>query len=213
MPKKIIFAIAILYFFAPKSFSQTEFGIKTGINFCKAVYDNSYVDDVISPYRKLKPGIAAGIFFDSKLNKILTVNAEILYSQKGLKYFQTGFREGINTMNYLEIPISGGYNFYIDKKNIINFYIGGYYAFWIHGKFIYTDLSSLIKYETKVDFNSPDFDYNRHDAGLFSGLKYRKYKSKLSFDLRYTHAMLSSSNAVADGLFNRLLSFSVSFVI
>jgi len=70
-----------------------------------------------------------------------------------------------------------------------------------------------LPYETKIDFNSPDFEYNRHDAGIFTGIRFRKLKSKLIFDLRYTHAMLSSSNAVADGIFNRLISFSLSYAL
>lgn len=213
MIKKIIFSAIVLFSLAQHSCSQTYSGIKTGVNFCKAVYDNKAVDDIISQYRKIKPGVSAGFFVETNLNKILTVDAEILYSQKGLKYFQSGFREGKNTMNYLEIPVSGGYNFFIDKKNILNIYIGGYYAFWINGKFIYTDLSTLLPYETKIDFNSPDFEYNRHDAGLFTGIRYRKLKSKLFIDLRYNHALLSSSNAVADGVFNRLLSISLYFVL
>jgi len=210
--KIITFSIAF-FFFTNIAFSQTDFGIKTALNLCNVKYANSIIDNVMEPLKKVKPGIAAGLFVSTELNKILTVNAEVLYTRKGLKYYQLGFSEGVNTMNYIEVPVSGGYNIFLTRKSILNVYIGGYYAFWLNGKYKSTDLRTLETYITKVDFNNPDWEYNRHDAGLLGGVRLKKVKSKMFIDLRYTHSMLTSSSTVADGIYNRLISVSLGFIL
>ncbi len=211
MYSKIITLIILVFFLVTTSFSQTDFGIKTALNLCKVKYANSVIDNVMKPLKKVKPDIAAGLFVSTELNKILTVDAEVLYTRKGLKYYQLGFSQGVNSMNYIEVPVSGGYNVFLNRKTILNVYIGGYYAFWLNGKYKSTDLRTLETYITKVDFKNPDWEYNRHDAGLLFGMRLKNTKGKAYVDLRYTHSMLTSSSTVADGIYNRLITISLNF--
>ncbi len=190
--------------------SQTKFGIKTGLNLCKVKYDDAETDNLISPYKKLKPGINAGLFVLKDLNKIMTVGIDILYTQKGLKYSQPSYREGKNTMNYIEIPATGGLNYHFNRNSKMSTYIGGYYAYWISGKYISQDNYTSIKTITNVDFNNPDWEYNRNDAGILTGLRFIQEKRNIFFDLRYTHSMLTSSVRTADGVYNRLFTININ---
>lgn len=210
---KTLFTIILTNLCINIVYSQNSFGIKTGINLSKVKYDDANIDAIISPYKKIKPGINAGFYFSNELNKMMTVNIEILYSQKGLKYYQISYSEGKNTMNYIEIPAIGGLNYYLSRHTKFNFYIGGYYAYWLSGKYISSDLYTSETTITKVDFHNPDWEYNRNDAGLLGGIKYLSDKKKLSFDIRYTHSMLPSSKKVADGVYNRTISINIGIEI
>ena len=186
-----------------------SFGIKTGMNLSHAKYLDDVDEELVKPYRKLKPGFVAGFVLNMKLNKVLSVQAEVLYSQKGLKFEQIPYAESINSMNYIEMPISGHYNLARSEFTAFDVYIGGYGAYWIDGKYKQEDLITGEIINQKVDFKNPDYKYNRTDAGILAGIVYKV--KKISFFLRYTHSMTGSSQINADALTNRVVSFGINF--
>ena len=200
----ILFTLCINFY----TFSQTSFGIKTGLNLSKAKYSDDADEQLIKPYRKLKPGFIAGFVLNKQLNEVLSVQAEVLYSQKGLKFEQKSYNKTTNSMNYIELPISGHYNLTRRKITALNTYIGAYVAYWINGKSKKDDFTTGEYTVTKVDFNNTDYEYNRTDAGIFAGIVYEVRRT--SYFIRYTHSMTGSSQINADALTNRVVSFGIT---
>ena len=206
--------ISVLTFFLAVSlniFSQTTFGIKTGLNLCIVKYANSDINNIMKSHRKLKPGINAGFFINIELAKVISVQTEILYTQKGLKYIQEGYSKGKNTMNYIEVPVLGQYNIKINRQSKFNIYVGGYVALWTDGKYIRTSYDLYEKEKDKVDFSNEEYKYNRIDAGYLGGVSIKI--NRFVIDLRYTHSVISSSQAVADGKLNRVFSLCIAYIL
>ena len=208
--KKIIVLFIVLFTFS-KTEAQVTFGIKSGLNLSIAEYLDESKNELIKPYRKLKPGLIAGAFINISLNKILSIQTELLYSQKGLKFIQEKYnKKVINTMNYVVLPITGQYKIYLTKYDFISIYIGGFVAFWTDGKNKATSLLSGETVAVNVDFSNEFYKYSRFDAGLLGGASY-KFNKKFGIDLRYTHSRLSSSEEYADGISNRVTAISLTY--
>ena len=209
---RMTFIVILILGLNLNNYSQTSIGIKTGINLSKAVYLNDYSDELVSPFRQLKPGLICGIVIHQSLNKILSVQAEVLYSQKGLKTKQVPHNSTINSMNYLELPLTGHYSIVKNRHSSFDLYIGGYSAFWTGGKYMITDYQTneIIKNE-KVDFNNPDYKYSRIDFGLISGAVFKAQKT--DFFIRYTHSMTGSSQINTDAFSNRVISVGINYLI
>lgn len=208
---KILIIITIFFLHNFSLYSQTSIGIKTGINLSKAVYLNNNSNNLIKPIRKLKPGFVVGFFFHKKLNKILAVQAEIIYSQKGLKTKQEPHNKTVNTMNYFETPFSGHYSLFENSLSSLGIYIGAYAAYWTDGKYKYTDLASSQTVKRKVDFNNENYKYSRIDYGVFAGIVYHMRKTDIF--VRYTHSMSGSSSENTDALSNKVFSFGINYLI
>ncbi len=188
---------------------QTTFGIKTGLNLTKAVYLEKDIDELVKPYRKLKPGVAAGICVVQKLNPVMNVEADLLYSQKGLKFIQEPYRKSINSMNYLELPISGQLKLTGNKSTRLYAELGGFAGFWLYGRYIYTDMATNQTSAVNVNFKDEYYQYSRIDYGVLTGLICDFKKTSVSF--RYTHSLTGSSELNADALSNKV--FTTSLII
>ncbi len=208
---RIVFITALIFCLTYSNYSQTSIGIKTGINFSKAIYLNENSDELVSPYRQLKPGLLSGIVIHQSLNKILSVQAEILYAQKGLKVTQAPHSTTVNSMNYIEVPLTGHYSVIKNRHTSFDLLIGGYSAYWIGGKYKRTDLITGETGIVKVDFNNPDYTYSRIDFGLLCGAVYKGEKT--DFFIRYTHSMTGSSQNNTDALSNRVISAGINYLI
>ncbi len=208
---KNLIIITVFFFHSFSLYSQTSIGIKTGINLSKAVYLNHNSNNLIKPIRKIKPGFVAGVFVHKKLNKILAVQAEILYSQKGLKTKQEPHNKTVNTMNYIETPFSGHYSLLENSFSSFDIYIGAYAAYWTDGKYKNTDLANSQTVKIKVDFNNKDYKYSRVDYGLLAGITY--HMRTIDLFVRYTHSMSGSSSENTDALSNKVFSFGMNYLI
>jgi len=208
---KFYLVIIITITLSFQTYSQSSFGIKAGLNLSKAVYLNEYNNELIKPVRKLKPGFVVGFIIQQQLNKVISVQAEVLYSQKGLKTEQEYLSKYINSMNYIEVPLSGHYSIIRNKHSNLNLYIGGYGAYWTDGKYKRIDLINSEQTETKIDFNNTDFVYNRLNVGILAGCSFQK--NNVSYFLRYTHSMIGSSQKNADALSNHITSLGINYFI
>ncbi len=208
---RLCLLLILIFTLSLNNYSQTTVGFKSGINLSKSVYLDDYKDDLIAPIRILKPGFIGGIVIHQTLNKILSVQTEVLYSQKGLKVTQEPHSTTINSMNYIEIPLTGHYSIIKNRYSTFDLYIGGYSAYWMGGMYKRIDLITGETGIVKVDFNNPDYTYSRIDFGLLGGVVYKAEKT--DFFIRYTHSMTGSSQINTDALSNRVISLGINYLI
>ncbi len=194
--------------------AQKTFGLKFGMNESWITYEENATEKLMKPYKKIKSGIVFGAVAEIRLNPVMRVSANILYSQKGLKYKQPGYTEGKIKMNYLEIPVAGKYLVLSPKKNPLGIFFGGYGAFWLNGKYISTDFKTGESLNTKIDFNSSEHQYSRTDAGIVFGFdkEFNSKNSSWNFECRYAHGMLSSARYRTDAMLHRVFSVSLTYL-
>lgn len=136
-----------------------KFGIKGGINF-----SNLYVSNVQN--ENLKVGLNAGVFAKLPVFKGLSIQPELLYSNKGAKDTYNNFAQGSGeyrfNLNYIETPLLMVFNL------TPNFSLsgGGYAAYLVSANV--KDLHSDGTITGVQDLNADNF--NRVDYGLVGGL-------------------------------------------
>ena len=93
---KTIYLLFVLVPFAAAS--QTEFGVKAGLNISDVVMTN-YIDPDFESDLRLKLGLHAGVYVSGAINDRIGVAGELLYSDKGVK--------GISNihLHYITIPL------------------------------------------------------------------------------------------------------------
>ena len=157
--KKTLFGIAALatsfLFNQPEANAQKiSVGPRLGLNISNVAFsdgDSKHINEMEEDKTSLT-GVHAGLVANIGVNEIFSIQPEILFSQKGLKYEDDG-DSFATQMNYLEIPVLGKFMFGSDD---INFFInaGPYAAYMMGGKhmaeFGGDDLS------TEIDFDYPD---------------------------------------------------------
>lgn len=136
-----------------------KFGIKGGINL-----SNLYVDDVDDENMKL--GINAGFFAKLPLTRGLSIQPELLYSNKGSKLTYNnpllGNGEYRFNLHYVEVPVLAVINI---AKNF-NIQVGPYASYLIAANI--TDLNDNGTVNEVSDLDAESF--NRFDWGLTGGL-------------------------------------------
>lgn len=137
--KKIILAIAVATFMAhigraqegPKDLRESvTFGIKAGVNLSN-VYDQKGRD----LKNDAKLGLATGAFLSLPVGKILGLQPEVLYSQKGFKSTGT-LGNFTRTTNWLDVPLYIA----IKPSPLITFLAGPQYSYLLKGKYDYTSV-------------------------------------------------------------------------
>lgn len=159
--KKIILSLGLLVGVASVANAQTgtTFGLKAGINYSTVTGDE--VEDVES-----KIGLQAGAFANFGLSDLISIQPEVLYSQKG-----TGFEEDEDVkfkLNYIDVPI-------LVKVNAGGlFFEGGPQVGFLAGA---KATNGDDDEDIKDDFNSIDFGYAvglgyQVESGPMIGLRY-----------------------------------------
>ncbi|MEA2041527.1 MAG: outer membrane beta-barrel protein [Bacteroidota bacterium] len=215
--KVVIIRIFILIGFFSHIFTfssaQTKFGINLGINSSTIRYADETKENLIAPYRKLKPGLSAGLSVKTTLNPLLFINSELNYSRKGLKYLQDGIRKGSNKTNYIQWTATGNIIGLKHKKHKLFTGIGLYTAFLINGKYDSVNLQTGETRSEPFDFKNNNYTYNRWDAGLTIRLGYFNKKSPVHFSGSYEHGMLQSSQEIVDSYSNRTIRLELSYML
>lgn len=162
-------ALGLAILIAPGVFAQepqtaseptptTKFGIKGGVNLT-----NLYVSDVKD--ENMKVGFNAGVFAKVPMSRVVSLQPELLYSQKGSKLtYDNVFGSGEYrfNLNYVELPLSLVFNV---AKNF-NLHAGGYASYLVGANI--KQLKSNGDINTIADLKADDF--NRFDFGLLGGL-------------------------------------------
>jgi hypothetical protein len=188
-------------------FAQVSLIPKVGVNFANAVLNES---NLLEGGKSSLTGLTGGLGFNFSLtgDNFLSVQPEILYSQKGFSSAATGVinYEGDYRLNYLEIPLLVKVNFGGEKlKLYVN--AGPSVGYLLNGKvdgrgnFLGVIGASL---EESIDFtDSPtpgditELDANRIEAGLNfgGGLGYAILGNAALFvDLRYNMGLTDFNN-------------------
>ena len=126
MKIKNMFLIAAMLLLSSVSFAQDyRFGVKGGLNISSEV--GADVHDDMEP-RLLS---SFGLAMDYKINKMFSVQSELLFSMRGAEVKTsiatesgTSELEMKRSSNYLEIPVIAKYNFDAGKNTKINIFAG-----------------------------------------------------------------------------------------
>lgn len=95
--KKFILSLGLLVGITSAANAQARFGVKAGLNLA-----NVSAKDIEGNKNLL--GAAAGIMADVSFSDLLSFHPELLYSQKGVKFEETGF-SGQTRTSYLDLPL------------------------------------------------------------------------------------------------------------
>ncbi len=174
-----------------------KFGIKGGVNL-----SNLYVDNVKD--ENVKVGANVGFYAKLPIAKGLSIQPEVLYSQKGAQLnYNNIFGSGKYRYNfdYIEVPVTAVINV---AKNF-NIQAGGYAGFLASAKVKDVDANGNIKGVTELNKdNFETFDY-----GLVGGLGFDIENTNIG--LRYSYGL---KNIGKDGsLSGNLLQNSKNSVI
>ena len=103
MLKKGLFLFLFLFIFSIQSYAQVNIGLKAGVNYARQNITNLSSDYSGFDY---KYGYHLGIYGSFPVFKMLSLNAEILFSDKGCKNKPTDFSPELTThYYYLNAPV------------------------------------------------------------------------------------------------------------
>ncbi len=141
-----------------------------------------------APYWATKKGFCGGAFINHSIHNLLTIQLEVLYTQKGAKFMYNPFtqigpeHEFTATLNYLEIPVFA--KIVMPIKGVVqpNLFVGPYIAYNLTAKGMGTTPGDEdLDYLTGTDFGA-----------LFGvGLDFCLPVGKLVLDVRYTFGLSS----------------------
>jgi len=158
--------IIFLFFLvlAHQACAQTSYGIKGGFNWVTLDVnsDDSFYEKWGYPY---KPAFHFGFYSKYNLRERVSVNPELLFSNKGYMYSQTS--EGPKSykhLNYLNLPIMAGFSLF----NRLDLLLGPELGYLLNGE----------------DWN------NKLDFGLSTGANFHAGE-KITIGIRYSHGLTS----------------------
>ncbi|MDV7187482.1 porin family protein [Lutibacter sp. TH_r2] len=180
--KKLILIIAITVLTAINVNSQTQFGVKTGLNIANLSGDLEGADSRL--------GLNFGVFAEILISEKLIFQPELLYSMQGAKsdYSGEAYSNKVKfKYNYLNVPL-------IIKYYVVNNFaveVGPQIGFLLSAKddytFNYGGEPTNEEYDSKNDLKSIDF-------GLNFGVSYTISK-KISFGARYNVGLYNIDDA------------------
>lgn len=185
--KGLSFILAML-FVANAAFSQSQFGIRAGVNFSNlnGKAGGNKIEDT-----KLLPGFNVGVTYDVNLADEFYLQPGLLFTTKGAKgdlsFGEASLEDMKMTLNYLELPINFLYKPELGEGNLI-LGVGPYVAYGLGGKAKFGSFSNDIKFGKDEDFKA--FDYG---GNLLFGYQ---LPSGISFQL---NAQLGMGNMIHDG--------------
>jgi hypothetical protein len=174
--KKIILSLAILAGFASAANAQT--GVKYGI---KGGFNGATFSGTDSKGSEYKAGFAAGVFANFGISDNVSIQPEVLFSQKGASVDDF---QGISgntfksTLSYIDVPVLARINTGEDGKGLF-FEIGP------QGSFAVADRDFIQASGNKYNENTTTQDLNKVLIGYVGGIGYQ-ITSGLSLGVRYT---------------------------
>jgi len=153
-----------------------KLGLKGGANFA-----NFYIDNVQSD--NLKVGVNAGLFLKIPIVRGLSIQPEVLYSNKGVKSRYSNIIQGSGeyrfNLNYMEVPLLLVFNV---TRNL-SFSAGGYAAYLLSANVKDVNNNGTIAGATKLNTDN----FHRNDYGLTGGINLDI--EKLTLGVRYDYGL------------------------
>lgn len=174
-----------------------KIGLKAGLNFANAVYEESQTslstDALVGPQ--------FGIVADFPIDSEWAFNTGILYSQKGLKMDFIGVEVKV-PVQYLEVPLNLAYKHELESLKL----------FVQAGPYLALGLSAKAKSggeEEKIEFGSDDDQIKGYDAGLNIGAGVEI--EKLQLGVNYGLGLLDLENDNDAKMKNSVFSITLAY--
>jgi len=152
-----------------------KFGIKGGLNLA-----NLYIDNVKD--QNVKAGLVGGFFAKLPISTGLSIQPELLYSNKGAQAtYDNGFQgQGVYrfNLNYIELPLT----LVVNVVKNFNIHFGGYAAYLASANIKNVKEGNIVGF---TDLNESNF--NRLDYGLVGGLGMDV--NRVGFGMRYNYGL------------------------
>ncbi len=171
MQKKII-VILLSVFFSQVVYAQINYGIKFGMNYSKVTSTNNFTGIEIVNINKFKLGFHIGLVAKIPISKKISINAELLYSDKG-----SANNKGEKS-SYYEFNL-----YYIDLPIIVNYELAESLFFQIGIEPGFLSSSNFVDY-----YKEGILDYNPFDFEMLFGLEY--HMKKVGMGVRYQQSVI-----------------------
>ena len=190
--KIIIFSILLLSFSELATAQEYRFGLKTGLTIAKAIANDN---EEYQPYI----GFLAGVTGKAKFDNNIFIRTGIIITQKGV--IELYNNEEIKArFNYIDIPLTIGYENKAFKN--INYFVelGGYIGISVNQEFKYKDRFIVFDYDTKSSMSLIDGGI---DIGI--GLRY----SNIELAINYLRGFVNIYDIENLEVYNQVLSISI----
>jgi hypothetical protein len=174
---------------------ELKVGIKAGAN-----YSNVYSESGDGFVADGKVGFAGGLFVSIPLSKLVGIQPELMYSQKGFKTEGT-FLDGSITSNYLDVPI----HLQIKPTPNISLLAGPQLSYLLSTKYELNGFSAI---------NEEDFDDNNNRAtlGLSAGIDFTVENFLISARGSWDLSKVNKDNSTSDINYkNQLLQLTLGY--
>jgi hypothetical protein len=191
MTRRIAMFVGLLLAWATPGLAQGTFGLKGGVAISSLDTDDAGFDDS-------RVGVTAGAFVDLPITPIVSIQPEVLFTQKGA----TGSESGIDFtvhLDYVEIPVLGVVHFGRPGATRPFVAVGPYFGFNTTAKLTTDDF----------DDDTIDEDIKSADVGVViaGGLAFRRF----GIEARYALGLKDIDSLDFGETKNRTLSFLVSY--
>ena len=179
--KKIVTAVLTLSICFAKAYSQTQWGIKAGLNLAQ-IENAEYFEP-----GKSRLGLNGGLLVRFNVNYKFFIQPEALYSGKGFKFTGRQYNSPgdfypvtcVSSLHYLSVPVLAGFRL----SERFSFLLGPEASYLI---------KATTSYEEGKQNNTPS--YKRFDLALDFGAVF-KLNKRLAFDFRYSRGFHILSGA------------------
>jgi hypothetical protein len=187
----------------------TQKGIKAGVNI--AGHRGSDTDD----HHKSKTGFVGGGYLTYGFSPAIALQLELLYSQKGYKWEDGGWKE-TGKFDYLEIPVIFRYNIVLQGSTTPNLYAGLVPAFLLSAKeeWEYSNTGGFTLLASESGSEDVKDKTNSFDFGFAfgGGVDIAVGNGILLFDARYTLGLTKiDSREDPNDIKNQAISLMVGY--
>lgn len=198
--------------------AQSGYGIRAGLNF--ADYNPNYEIDSMGTEEAATKllGVQAGIFYSISGDGLFAVQPELSFSQKGIRYADSGNLLAQRTLNYMEFNFLGKTGI-INSENVKSYVqLGPGVSYLVSGSDRFQTTTGVLK--EKIDFDKANLQ--RLDLSIHAafGAAFRiGFENALFIEARYNLG-LSDLNDIPDSqqpdgyaeVNNRVLGITIGYI-
>ncbi|MEI9918056.1 MAG: porin family protein [Bacteroidota bacterium] len=183
-----VILVCCLLFVSASVFAQFSIGFKAGMSMSDYTVKTKYT-------KSNKAGLAGGLVLMNTIGKNMGIEANFLYVQKGYNHQICNQCYDKFTSNFIEIPVTLRYSFYLpkisSKLDDLRLHAAGglYLSQWLNAKYqtkIFNDKTTenyVFSGEKRLDFG----------PNVGAGLDYALFSGSLSLDFRYSYGLVDMS--------------------
>ncbi|MGE5409586.1 MAG: porin family protein [Clostridiales bacterium] len=211
LKKSLLVLITLLFNLSISNAQDFSFGIKGGGSLVKMKFENLNSD------YETNYGFSFGIMEVYRSNQLLSLEADLLYSQKGTKYLIEQIYHTTYTLEYLSLPILA--KLYLPEISFLKTHLdlGPSFNYLIsYQKEIQVQYDPnktyLFYYPSPIDYNK---NLNSFDMGLIAGLGFdcQLFSHTISLDTRYEIGLTDINKDLGNGsIKNRTFSLFLGYL-